>query len=61
MKERGDMDDENRGVSGVKVLMKSNEFYSKTRDWLRISKQRISDVWHFLTPLLTPNVFFFPH
>ena len=48
--------------SGVKVLMKLNEFYSKRREWFTISKLKGSViVWRFLTPLLTPNVFFFLH
>lgn len=46
------MDDENRGVNGMKVMMRSNKFYSRWREWFRIRELRGSVIVRcFLAPL----------
>lgn len=45
------MDDENRGVSGMKVLMRSNKFYMKGRERI-IDYVVFSDVF-FSTPTIS--------
>lgn len=50
------MDDEIRGVCGMKVLRRSNKFYSRA-EWFRISELRIIDCVVFSDI----KCVFFPH